>query len=126
VKLDFIDQINEYGDSMVRLYDFDMAEAKLFRDALQATLIAKQESLYTDSLGFLKTRNCNLVLRIAAENIGIVRVGKEHFFCDLTLAEYENILELIAPFCTRETKGYQWLYDIDSQIDFLFSPAGTW
>jgi hypothetical protein len=36
------------------------------------------------------------------------------------------MVALLDPFCNKETKGYQWLYDIDSDIDFLFSPAGTW
>jgi hypothetical protein len=65
--LDYIDKINEFGDNIVRLYDFDRSQADKFR-----------------------------------------------------------LISLLAPFCKKETKGYQWLYDVDSKTDFLFSPGGTW
>ncbi len=37
MKLDYIDQINEYGDNLIRLYDFSTTEADKFRKAVQQT-----------------------------------------------------------------------------------------
>jgi hypothetical protein len=34
------------------------------------------------------------------------------------------MLELIEPF-TKHAQGYQWLYDLDTPVEFLFSPNGT-
>jgi hypothetical protein len=36
------------------------------------------------------------------------------------------MISLLDPFCIKDRKGYQYLYDIDNPIDFLFSPAGSW
>jgi hypothetical protein len=31
--------------------------------------------------------------------------------------------KLLEPFCKKETKGFQYLYDIDNPTDLLFSPS---
>ena len=31
----------------------------------------------------------------------------------------------LEPFCNKETKSYQYLYDLDNPTDFIFSPSGT-
>ena len=126
MKLDYIYKINEYGDNMVRLYEFDKSQAIIFRQAIQQTIIVNNKQLDLATLDFIHARNCNLVLRISDTDEGITTDDDINFFCDLTLGEYENMVSLLEPFCKKETKGYQWLYDIDSQTDFLFSPAGTW
>lgn len=124
--LDFIDEINEYGDNIVRLYDFDSAEAIKFKQILHQTLVLDKKSLDLSDLNFIEARNCKLTLRIADEDEGITTSDKMQFYCDLTIAGYEQMIALLEQFCNKETKGYQFLYDIDSQTDFLFSPAGTW
>lgn len=45
MQLDYIENVNEYGDSIVRLYDFDKAQAEKFRQAIQQTIIAKKKNL---------------------------------------------------------------------------------
>lgn len=124
--LDFIDHINDYGDNVVRLYDFDKAESVLFRDAILQTVIREQQELHLSNLDFITLRNCRLVLRLAEEDQGIVTENSIDFYCDMTQGGYEQMLLLLEPFCHRETKGYQFLYDVDSLTDFLFSPGGTW
>jgi hypothetical protein len=126
MQLDYIDSINEYGDNIVRLYDFDSAEADKFRKIVHQTLILNKKSLDLSAIDFIEARNCTLILRIADEDEGITNSGKNRFFCDLTIKGYEKMISLIDQFCDKETKGYQFLYDVDSQTDFLFSPAGTW
>lgn len=124
--IDFIDEINEYGDNIVRLYDFDSAEAEKFMKIVHETLVLNKKSLDLSSIKFIVARNCRLTLRIADEDEGITTSDKMQFYCDLTIAGYEQMIGLLEQFCNKETKGYQFLYDIDSQTDFLFSPAGTW
>lgn len=125
MQLDYIDEVNEYGDDVVRLYDFDMAQAIKFRKAIQDMITVKKQ-LDLSTIDFIAARNCNLILRISDTDEGIVTTDKQHFFCDLTLSAYEHMLTLLEPFCKKETKGYQYLYDVDSPTDLLFSPAGTW
>lgn len=126
MQLDYIDNINEYGDNIVRLYDFNSAEASKIRQIIMQRMLIDKESLDLATIDFIESRNCTLMLRISEEDAGITTPDKRNFFCDLTLAGYENMVLLLDQFCHKETKGYQFLYDIDSQIDFLFSPAGTW
>jgi len=126
MQLDYIDKINEFGDNIVRLYDFDSSQAIKFQQILQQIIVVDKKHLDLSTVDFIQERNCNLILRISDEDTGIVRTGKQKFFCDLTIDGYKHMVSLLEPFCKRETKGYQWLYDIDSQTDFLFSPGGTW
>ena len=126
MKLDYIDRINEYGDNIVRLYDFDKAEAIKFRNTLQHTIITNQQHFDLSVVDFIEARNCTLTLRISEEDEGIITSNKKQFYCNLTTKGFEKMILLLEPFCNKETKGYQWLYDIDSSTDFLFSPGGTW
>lgn len=124
--LDYIHKVNEYGDNIVRLYNFDRSQAEKLKKLITDTIISNGTDLNLSLVNFIQPRNCNLILRIADEDIGIVTSDNENFFCDLTTQSYIQMVSLLEPFCRRETNGYQWLYDIDSQTDFLFSPGGTW
>ena len=126
MQLDYIDKINEFGDNIVRLYDFDRAQADKFRQIVTQSIIVEKKQLDLSTVDFIQARNCNLVLRISDEDEGIWRSTKTKFYCDLTIEGYQLMISLLAPFCKKETKGYQWLYDVDSKTDFLFSPGGTW
>ena len=126
MKLDYIPNINEYGENVVRLYEFDKAEAIHFRNMIQETILISYEQLDLSTVDFIEARNCNLILRISDLDEGIITSDQETFFCDLTMDGYKKMVSLLEPFCKKETKGYQWLYDVDNQTDFLFSPGGTW
>lgn len=125
MKLDYIENINAYGDNVVRLYDFEMAEANKFSSLIQQ-LITNALSIDLSSIDFIEARNCNLILRICDTDEGITSENDVDFYCDLTVAAYKNMLKLIEPFCKKNTKAHQFLYDVDSSTDLLFSPAGTW
>jgi hypothetical protein len=126
MQLDYNANVNEYGDNIVRFYDFDMAEAEKFKLAVQEAIIINKKPLDIAKLDFIQARNCNLILRISDEDLGIESTDNVNFFCDLTLGGYKQMVSLLEPFCKRETTGYQWLYDVDSSTDLLFSPGGTW
>ena len=125
MELDFIDNINEYGENVVRLYNFDKDEAIKFRDLIKDTIVDKKQKLVLSQVDFIKTHNCNLILGLFKTDEGIFSVDHKTFYCALTLEGYHTMLKLLEPFCKKETKGYQYLYDIDNPTDFLFAPAGT-
>jgi hypothetical protein len=124
--LDYIHNINSSGEHIIRLYNFNQKQSGLFQQLIKAFILRPETSLDLTTIAFIHPRNCTLMLRIAEENLGIHTQNKTDFFCDLTLAGYEQMVLLLEPFCQKETKAYQWLYDLDNPIDFLFSPAGTW
>ena len=125
MELDFRDNINEYGENVVRLYNFDKYEAIKFRDLIKDTIVERKQKLVLSRVDFIETRNCNLILGLFKTDEGIFSVDDKTFYCALTLEGYNKLLKLIEPFCNKDTKGYQYLYDIDNPTDFLFAPAGT-
>ena len=126
MELDYIENFNEYGDNIVRLYNFDKLQAIQFCQILHQNIIVNKKQLDLATIDFIQARNCNLILRVSDTDEGITSIDNKVFYCDLTIRAYEQMLLLLEPFCKKETKGYQWLYDIDSLTDFLFSPSGTW
>jgi hypothetical protein len=125
MQLDYIKNVNDFGESIVRLYDFDKSEAILFRDAILQTIFVGGLNLKVAQLDFVENVNCTLMLCIGDEDEGILTLDDYNFFCVLTMEGYTKMINLLQPFCERDTIGYQFLYDIDNPIDFLFSPAGT-
>jgi len=126
MELDYIENFNEYGDNIVRLYNFDKLQANKFCQILHQNIIVNKSQLDLATIDFIEARNCSLMLRISSLDEGITSSDNKIFYCDLTIIGYEQMLLLLEPFCKKETKGYQMLYDIDSLTDFLFSPSGTW
>lgn len=126
MQLDYISTTTTYGEPVVRLYDFDRQQAEQFRDDLKQALDNKQFPLALNDLDYILPRNCYLTLRLSDEDDGITEDSDGNFYCDLRPDTYLNMLERLQPFCLKETKGYAWLYEVDTEIDFLFSPAGSW
>ena len=126
MELDYIANINEFGENIVRLYNFDKGQVIKFRDLIEESIVKRKQKLDLSQVDFIKRRNCNLILGLFKTDEGILSTDDKTFYCALTLQGYKNILKLLEPFCEKETKGYQFLYDIDNPTDFLFSPAGTW
>ncbi len=125
MKLDYLNNINEYGDNVVRLFNFNKAEAIQFRDLVQLNLLNNQTELPLENIEFIEHKNCTLTLRLSEEDTGIITADRINFYCDLTTEGYEKMVKLMTPFCRKESKAFQMLYDIDNLTDFLFSPAGT-
>lgn len=125
MKLEFLDDVNEYGDQVIRLYNFDKSEAIKFRDAIQKTIVDSSLPLDLKTLDFIEHINCKLILHLSETDEGILTMDNKTFFCDLTMDGYKNMIQLIEPFCLKESKSFKMLYDIDTQVDFLFSPYGN-
>jgi hypothetical protein len=125
MKLDYKHNINEYGDHVVRLYQFNQAQSIKFRDAIQSHLLVQKKSLVVDELDFMEIDRVRLTLRLADEDFGITSRDGKSFYCDLTHDAYVTMVKLLQPFCLRESKSFQMLFDVDTLTDLMFSPAGT-
>jgi len=126
MKLDFIDNVNEFGENMIRLYSFDKTEAIQFRDLIKNVIIENNQKLYLSEVEFIEPRNCQLIMGLFKEDEGIFTLDNKTFFCALTLEGYLDMLKRLEPFCQKDTKGHGYLYELDNPTDFLFAPAGTW
>ena len=124
--LDFLPHINNFGDNLVRIYDFDKNEALEFAKVLKKTIIDGFQVLDLSTVEFIKRKDINLIMRLAYEDEGIRSNDLKTFYCDLTLEGYIEMFRLIKPFCMKDTRSHEYLYDVDSNTDLLFSPMGTW
>lgn len=126
MEIDYLDDINGHDQNIVRLYNFNKAEAILFRDLLKETIIKNKQKLDVSKVDFIEPRNCNLIFGLFKSDEGVLTKDNENFFCILTLEGFNKMIELIEPFCKKESKGYQYLYDIDNPIDLMFCPSATY
>jgi hypothetical protein len=125
MELDYIENVNGLEQNIVRLYNFNKAEAIQFRDLIQDTIVSKKQKLDLSQVAFITPRNCNLIFGLFKSDEGIITQDNKTLFCVLTLAGFENMVHLLTPFCLRESKGYQYLYDVDNPTDLLFCPTAT-
>ena len=125
MELDYIENVNGLEQNIVRLYNFNKAEAIQFRDLIQDTIVSKKQKLDLSQVDFITSRNCNLIFGLFKSDEGIITQDNKTLFCVLTLAGFENMVQLLNPFCLRESKGYQYLYDVDNPTDLLFCPTAT-
>jgi len=121
MKLKFLENINAYGEHAVRLNDFNRAQASRFLAILIDLTANNKQSVELVAYDFIEPVNCELTLRISETDEGIITEDNRHFFCDLTLEGYKEMIRLVEPFCLRETDTYRFLYDLDNPIDLLFS-----
>ena len=130
MKLEFLENINEYNDHLIRLYEFDFLQAQKFRQLIQNTIIENRMPLDLSTVDFIQPVNCKVILRISESDIGFTSADNKNFFNDLTLEGYEQMINLLAPFCIDDKiykfQTYQWLDDTLSDTQFLFSPYGHW
>lgn len=125
MEVDYIDNVNGFDEHVVRLYNFNKEEATKFSALIKETVIEKKQRLDVSEIDFIEARNCNLIFGLFKSDEGILTKDKQTFFCVLTLAGFENMLQLIAPYCQKETRSYQYLYDIDNPTELLFCPTAN-
>jgi hypothetical protein len=121
MKLKFLKNINEYDEHAIRLNDFDKTQAAMFLQILIELVSTEKPVINLSEYEFIEPVNCELILRISQTDEGITTDDNKHFFCDLTLEAFAEMIKLIEPFCIKETDAYRILYDLDNPIDFIFS-----
>jgi hypothetical protein len=123
MEVDYIENFNGLDENLVRLYNFDKKKAIKFKKLLEETVINKKQKLDLSQVDFIETKNCNLIFGLFKSDEGILTKDNETFFCILTLEGFKKMVKLIEPFCKKESKGYQYLYDVDTPTDLLFCPS---
>ena len=80
MKLDYIDNYNGLQENIVRLFDFDKAEAIQFRDLLKDTVIDQKQRLDLSQIEFIDTEDCNLIFGLFKSEEGILTKDNETYF----------------------------------------------
>lgn len=125
MELDYIENVNGLDENVVRLYNFKKAEAVKFKTLLEDIVITKKQKLDLSQIDFITPRNCNLIFGLFKSDEGILTKDNQTFFCVLTLDGFTNMIKLLEPFCIKDTRSHQYLYDIDNPTDLLFCPSAT-
>ncbi|WP_299156449.1 hypothetical protein [uncultured Tenacibaculum sp.] len=126
MELDYLENVNGLDENVVRLYNFNKEEAVKLSELIEDVIINKKQRLDLSQVDFIKPRNCNLILGLFKSDEGILTEDHKTFYCVLTLKGFINMLNLMEPFCKKETRSFQYLYDIDNPTDLLFSPTASW
>jgi hypothetical protein len=114
-------------ESILRIFDFDSIQACQFKDLLSKLASGSASEIDISDLPFVTpVDGCHLVLKVGRRDRGLVRVSSTIFECILTRLTWDNAEGLVEPFCEANLSGYQWLYDMDTDIQLLFSPRGDW
>ncbi len=125
MKLGYVGNYNSYNENILRLYQFDKNEAIQFRNLILEVIVKRKQQLDLSKVEFIEPSEYNLILGLYKSDEGILSKDNKNFICALTMEGFINMLKLLEPFCLKETKAYQYLYDLDNPTDFLFSPVGT-
>ncbi len=128
MKLEFLANVNIHypDDSIIRLYDFDEKETLELMNIIHK-LIENKNEIVLDKAPFITSSTCGLILRLSNQDIGIKNNYDNVYICQLKGETYLEMIELLKPFSqSNDNTMYQWLYDINTPIDFLYSSSGEW
>src|SRR5690349_21605845 len=111
---------------LVRLYEFNQAEAWTLRNLARSLATAERHSVSLhDEVWAESVGGCRLTFRRGNRNLGVREVDPLNFECVLTSDGWSNVEGLLDPFCDSHTAGFQWLTSGGS-VSLLFSQNGQW
>ena len=113
---------------LIRLYDFDSVTV-----ARLNTLIMRLADGVSDTVAVHEVPDiepvdgCQLFLQAGTRSQGVTKLSSENAFqCTQTRLDWNNVAELVKPFCeSGQLKGFQWLDD-NGDISLLLSHDGHW
>ena len=111
---------------LIRLYDFDLAEAQSLRKLVKCLRDGSRESVSLGEEPWIDSvKGCRLTLRLGDGEQGVRQSGPSSFDCALTAANWDNVEGLLEPFCESQATGFQWLCS-EGKISLLLSRDGRW
>ena len=115
-------------DSILRIFDFTSSEACQFRDILSKLADGSCTEILLNSFTFVTSvADCSLVLKVGPKDKGVISLSTNEFECILKRDTWDDAQAFVEPFCdTKDVSGYQWLYNLDTDIELLFSKDGDW
>ena len=109
----------------MRLYDYSQGETHALRKIASELVTGVREWIDPlDESWIVPSGGCKLTLQRGERDFDIRKLGSLSFACELTEDGWNNVEELLDPFCKSVTTGFQWLTD-RGRIAFLISPSGN-
>jgi hypothetical protein len=111
---------------LIRLYDFNRAEAQSLRELVRSLRDGSRESVsLSEELWIESVKGCSLTLRLGDGEQGVRQSGPSTFDCALAAVNWDNVEGLLDPFCESEPTGFQWLCS-EGRVSLLLSRDGRW
>jgi hypothetical protein len=126
VKLEHLPSVPDSHDELIRLFSFDAEEAAALMTVVSDWLRDPSAPLQVDTLPFVTRVNCAVRFELAPKDDGIQELSPYTYVCRMTVDSFKAMLELMSPFAKGGSVGHQWLHDMDTPIDLLFSRNGSW
>lgn len=111
---------------LLRLYDFDPAEARQLQHAVLRLVRQSDEMIpLHQQPGIQPVAGCELTLLRANDVQGVREIAPGKFEWLYSIDGWLEIAGLIQPFCQADAVGFQWLSRI-GKIAVLLSRDGSW
>lgn len=111
-------------DKIICLSHFSLSELHLLIQSLKD--VQKGNVVVLSEQPYIYYKEIRLELRLSSIDYGISQNNEMSFVCNLSASAYENAINLIQHLLQNEMNGFQWLYDIDTSIEFLLSKDAKW
>ncbi len=126
--IEYVSNVNQKfpKDAIVRIFDFTMRESKDFCRSMMR-IWETGEPLDMATLNFAKEINCKLRFAVDDRDQGVRKSSDGNFVCFLTKKSYWEMYRLIESYNEKEGElAHQWLYNLNTDIDLLYSRTGLW
>ena len=108
---------------LLRLYDFDSAEANRLRQAFEQLADGRTDCVCLDSIRSID--GSEIVFVRSVRESGVIETKPGHFEVSLTSEGWRQAADLVEPLCDGRS-GYQWLTPQTRGIHLLLSTDGLW
>jgi len=131
MELDFYENINDNypNDAIFCLKNFSKEELINLSTEID-NLIEDNLHINLSELNYINNlTKKTLILKIGEENKGIIKIKENMYECILQKSQYIEMKDILLHYSATEieiTRGYNWLYNVATDIDFLLSYSGSW
>ena len=111
---------------LIRLYDFDPAEARQFLASVTTLASGMAERIEVHNLPFVESLGgCRLSLVRRSWDQAMLRMPRpSEFECGFTAGTWNNVAGLVTPFA-EGASGFQWLARVPGEVALLLSASAT-
>jgi len=130
MELEFYENVNDDypNDAIFCLKNFSKEELNKLSVEIE-NLIQGRSLINLSDLDFVNNvTKKTLILKTGGENKGIIKINENTYECILEKTQYIEMKEIIRRFTANETemtRGYNWLYNVSTDINFLLSYDGS-
>ena len=111
-------------DKIICLSHFTKEDLLLFENVLEN--MQQRNFCRVSEEKFIQKTDVVLDFVISTNDNGIIQLGKKNFSCQLTRGAYREMEYIVKELLKNKLEGFQWLYNLDTSIDYLLSKDAKW